>query len=137
VSEIRPDFVATRTTVREPGAPPVAARLPKQIFVMDFAGDLAVSADSAPTDDDEPTRLVVHDWRTGSVRFTAKIPEGIDDADLRADGRVLVERADGAIVEVAPGGAGVRLVSPDGIRPAKPATAVVFVRSAEREGDES
>ena len=130
--EFRGDFRAVRWIVREPGAEARTVELLREAIVADFAGDLVAYLVPVPgqRDDDEPQRLVVGDWRTGQQRFTARIRDGIEDFDLRPDGRVVLNQDGGGLHEVAPGGAVERL-SRTGIAPRWAGDRIVFLRQGE------
>lgn len=136
-TELRGDLREIRFVVREPGAEPREVDLPPEVIETVFAGDLvayAVPVKGQPSDD-EPRRLVVRNWRTAEQRSTAVIREGIESIDLRPDGRVVVNDDGGGLIELRDGTTQRRLTR-TGIAPAYVGDRIVFVRQAEREGDE-
>jgi len=136
-TEIRGDLQQVRIIVREPNAEPREVELPPEVITTVFAGDLvayAVPVKGQPSDD-EPRRLVVRNWRTGQQRSTAVIREGIEDMDLRPDGRVVLNEDGGGLIELRDGSTPRRLTR-TGIAPVYVGDRIVFVRQAEREGDE-
>jgi len=136
-TEIRGDLQEIRFVVREPDAEPREIELPPDVITAVFAGDLvayAVQMKGQPSDD-EPRRLVVRNWRTGEERSSAVIRQGIEDLDLRPDGRVVLNEDGGGLFEVRGGGTPRRLTRA-GVAPAYVGDRIVFVRQAEREGDE-
>ncbi len=136
-TELRGDLRKIRFIVREPNAAPREIELPPEVITTVFAGDLvayAVPVKGQPSDD-EPRRLVVRNWRTGAQRSTAVIRAGIEDIDLRPDGRVVLNEDGGGLIELRDGSTQRRLTR-TGIAPAYVGDRIVFVRQAEREGDE-
>ena len=136
VMEVREDYQDFRWVVREPGAEPRRLDLPKEAIMAVFTGDVVAYPlpERGQPEDDEPRRLVVRNWRTGEQRFTARIREGIEALDVRADGRVVLNEDGGGILEVRDGR--VRRLTRSGVQPQYAGDRIVYVRHAGREGDE-
>jgi hypothetical protein len=134
-TEFRGDYRKVRTIVREPGAAPREVDLP-MAFPLAFAGDFVaygVPVKGQP-EDDEPRRLVLRNWRTGERRASTIVREGIEELDVRPDGRVVVNDDGGGLLELRDGA--LRRLTRTGVQPAYAGDRIVFVRQGEREGDE-
>ncbi|CAA9483695.1 MAG: hypothetical protein AVDCRST_MAG30-951 [uncultured Solirubrobacteraceae bacterium] len=137
-TRIRADLGRIDHRVHEPGREPLAVTLPEDSSVDAFAGDLIAYTRRGPGQPagDEDRVLVVAEWRTGAIRSRTPVPGGIESVDVAADGSALVGEDGGGVLEVAPGGAGVRRISRDGLRPQFAGRAAVYLRSGPREGDD-
>jgi hypothetical protein len=122
-----------RFSVYESGGAPVVVRLPRGARAVDFAGELVAYVVWAPGRPrvDLAEQVVVREWRTGIVHWTAVFNDGVGGLDLRADGAVVVEDS-GEIVSVGPGGSPMLRISRAGSRPVFVSDGIVFVRGVER-----
>jgi hypothetical protein len=104
-SEVRGSGLNQTVVVRDPDPHDIAVRGRDAAFAT-FAGDLMAYATAAPGDreDDSPRRLVIAEWRTGTVRRTVDLPRGFTKVALRPDGRVALAVDDpGTLYDVRPG----------------------------------
>jgi hypothetical protein len=74
----------------------------------------------------ERSRLVVRDWRTGVVTTSAEVPGGFGSIALRPDGRAAVLTYEGALYEMPPGGPARRLATDGGLTAAYAGDALVY-----------
>lgn len=137
-TRIRADLGRVDHRVHEPGREPLAVALPEGSYVAAFAGDLLAYTRRGPGQPagDEDRVLVVAEWRTGVTRTRTAVPGGIESVDLAADGSALVGEDGGGVLEVAPGRAGMRRISRNGLLPQFAGRAAVYLRSGPREGDD-
>ena len=139
--EIARNLRQARITVREPGREPQPLPLtPEEALDAAVAGDLMAAAPLGEQNEnaEQPTTLSVRDWRTNQERWRVPLPDRVDNLDLAPDGRAVAEIAGQRIVEIAAGGAAVRMLSEGKTtEPIIAGDGVVFVAEGRRDGDPS
>lgn len=97
-----------RTVALAPDGSRREVKLPGVVSQIHFAGDLVAFGQSESEEELEelaPKTLVVENWRTGERLRTVKLPERMNDLDLRADGAVVASLEDRRLAVLSPDGA--------------------------------